>query len=535
MSKEDGDLHDAVKQLGFPRLPNGWCWTRVGDVGEVRLGRQRSPKNRSDKHPTKYMRAANITWRGIDLSDVLDMEFTPTEQEVYRLVPGDLILSEASGSPDEVGKPAIWRDELENCCFQNTVIRFRSAVTAPKYAHIIFDHFARNGVFALTSKGVNINHLSAARFAKIPFPLAPRNEQERIAGRVEELFSDLDAGVAALKRVKANLKRYRASVLKAAVEGELTEEWRRENPAKETASELLDRILKERRKRWEEQQLATYEAKGKKPPKGWQGEYQEPAEPDVKGLPELPKSWLWTTVDALTAFGPQNGLYLPKSAYGTGSPIFRIDDFQNDWSRSAAELLLVGAADKDARRYGLRKGDLVVNRVNSMTHLGKCFAVEPRHLPAVFESNMMRLGLVSNLNLKYVQFYLQSDTGRMRLTENAKWAVNQASINQQDVAKTPLPLPPLAEQEVIAAEVEQQLTLAKEVQSGLAVDVKRSSRLRQSILKRAFEGKLVSQDPSDEPAAKLLDRIAEIRHKDPDNGKGRRSRSGARQKTRRSK
>src|SRR4051794_38335161 len=108
MSREaDPTLFDALDLS----VPPGWCWTTVGEIGEVRLGRQRSPKNRSNKYPTKYIRAANITWGGLDLNDVLDMEFTPTEREVYRLQSGDVLLSEASGSADEVGKPVIWNGE----------------------------------------------------------------------------------------------------------------------------------------------------------------------------------------------------------------------------------------------------------------------------------------------------------------------------------------------------------------------------------------------------------------------------------------
>ncbi len=113
---------DDIRSLS---IPPGWERTRVGEVGEVRLGRQRSPKNRSANFPTKYIRAANITWTGLDLSDVLDMDFRPQERASYRLQPGDVLLSEASGSASAVGKPAIWNGDLEDCCFQNTVIRFR--------------------------------------------------------------------------------------------------------------------------------------------------------------------------------------------------------------------------------------------------------------------------------------------------------------------------------------------------------------------------------------------------------------------------
>ena len=133
-------------------------------------------------------------------------------------------------------------------------------------------------------------------FLRMPIQLAPLAEQRRIVAKIEELFSDLDAGVAALERVKANLKRYRAAVLKAAVEGKLTAEWRKKNPATETGEQLLKRILAERRKKWEEDQLKTFAERGKVPPSGWREKYQEPESPEVAGLAELPAGWCWATV-----------------------------------------------------------------------------------------------------------------------------------------------------------------------------------------------------------------------------------------------
>jgi type I restriction enzyme S subunit len=164
------------------------------------------------------------------------------EQEVYRLRPGDVLLSEASGSPDEVGKPVVWRGELENCCFQNTVIRFRPRCVQSAYAHIVFNHFARSGVFAKTSKGVGIQHLSADRFAQLPLPLPPLSEQEAIVAKVEQQLSDIAATedyiAASLKRAG----RLRQSILKEAFAGRLVPQ----DPADEPAYALLDRIRQAR-------------------------------------------------------------------------------------------------------------------------------------------------------------------------------------------------------------------------------------------------------------------------------------------------
>jgi len=142
-------------------LPLGWAWARVAEIAQVQLGRQRSPKNRSDQYPTKYLRAANITWQGLKLDDVLEMDFKPSERETYRLRPGDVLLAEASGSADQVGKPAVWQDQIDGCCFQNTIIRCRPIGVQPEYLHRLFLHYALNGEFARRARGVGIHHLGA--------------------------------------------------------------------------------------------------------------------------------------------------------------------------------------------------------------------------------------------------------------------------------------------------------------------------------------------------------------------------------------
>ncbi len=121
-------------------------------------------------------------------------------------------------------------------------------------------------------------------------PIAPLDEQHRIVAAIEQQFTRLDAGIAALRRAQTKLKRYRAAVLKAAVEGKLTETWRTQHPDTEPASILLERILKERRAKWE----ADLRAKGKDPAKV---RYVEPAKPDTESLPELPEGWCWATVE----------------------------------------------------------------------------------------------------------------------------------------------------------------------------------------------------------------------------------------------
>ncbi|MEO3690916.1 restriction endonuclease [Roseateles paludis] len=339
-------------------------------------------------------------------------------------------------------------------------------------------------------------------------PLPPATEQTRIVEKLEELLSDLDASVAELKAAQQKLQHYRQSLLKAAVEGSLTAAWREANPApEETGADLLARILRERRARWEAQQLAKFEAQGKPPTKGWQSAYPEPVQPDVADLPALPESWTWASLDALIVDGPQNGLYLPKERYAAGVPILRIDDYQIGWHRPRDELRQVTANADEVGTYGLMAGDLVINRVNSMTHLGKSMWVPKELAGVVFESNMMRLRLAAAVEGGFVSLYLGSAIGRARLTAEAKWAVNQASINQQDVRRTPVPIPPPAEQSAVALLLEQQLLASGELLTALEAAQAQSTAQRQNLLRAAFAGQLVPQDPADEPAAELLARI----------------------------
>ena len=335
--------------------------------------------------------------------------------------------------------------------------------------------------------------------------LPPLPEQRRIVAEIEKQFTRLDAAEAALRRAEANLKRYRASVLKAACEGKLApteaELAEAEGRDYEHAEQLLERIRAERRARWASQEKRR-------------GKYKEPVAPDTSDLPELPEGWAWATVDQLILKSPQNGIYKPKSLYGDGIPILRIEDYQDFHLKTYDQLQRLRITAEEASTYGLAANHLIINRVNSPSHLGKTLLVPDHFSPAVFESNMMRVIPSRFMVPPFLAHYLRSPEGRVRLTSHAKWAVNQASINQSDVCTTPVPVPPFHEQHRIIAEVERSLSIIQQSVTAVEASLKRVERLRQSILKQAFAGQLVPQDPDDEPVSVLLERIREERDAD---------------------
>jgi type I restriction enzyme S subunit len=189
-----------------------------------------------------YVRAANITWSGLDVSDIKEMNFTPAEFEIFRLEPGDVLLNEGSGSASEVGKSAIWEGQIENACFQNTVLRVRPYKYDSRLLRYCFLYIALSGDFIQDTQGVNIIHIGKAGLAKKVIPVPPVSEQKVLLKRIENSLAHADRLEAEAARVRALLDRLEASILSKAFRGELVSQ----DPADEPASVLLERIRAER-------------------------------------------------------------------------------------------------------------------------------------------------------------------------------------------------------------------------------------------------------------------------------------------------
>ena len=485
-------------------LPMNWVMAELTDIC-IRIvdGSHNPPKASETGYP--MLSARNVSEYQINFDDYRLISESDFEVENSRtnVSPGDVLLTIVG----TIGRTAVVPAGIQPFSLQRSVAVLKVHGVAARYLAYALDtpiqqQWLADNAKGTAQKGVYLKTLGTAKI-----PLAPTKEQTRIVEKLEELLSDLDAGVAELKAAQKKLAQYRQSLLKAAVEGALTAEWRKHNPPQETGAQLLERILKERRARWEAKQLAKFAEQGKAPSKGWQDKYIEPVRPDTTYLLELPKGWGWASLDALIDDGPQNGLYLPANLYGQGCPILRIDDFQAHWVRPRNQLNLVKAEGETEATYALRYGDLIVNRVNSMTHLGKSLIVGDELVGVLFESNMMRASLSGAVDAKYVGLYLGAEVGRKRLIRDAKWAVNQASINQQDVKKIPVPLPPVVEQREIVDTVLSALSGIEAQAAAIGTSLKQAAAQRKNILKAAFSGQLVPQNPNDEPATVLLERI----------------------------
>lgn len=204
---------------------------------------------------------------------------------------------------------------------------------------------------------------------------------------------------------------------------------------------------------------------------------------------------------SLISFGPQNGLYLPKTAYGSGTPILRIENYGFDRVEPISKWKQVRLPEDQIGRYDLAPNDIIINRVNSPSHLGKSMIIKSDHAGAVFESNMMRIRVDNEISPHYVQAFLASDYGRSRLTKHAKWAVNQASINQEDVRATPIPVPSLKVQYDLLQQIRKMHSSLESILNETTSAQRLVDRLDQATLAKTFRGELLHE--------KSIDAVAE--------------------------
>lgn len=345
-------------------------------------------------------------------------------------------------------------------------------------------------------------------------PLPPVPEQHRIVSVLESYFTRLDDAVATLERVQRNLKRYRASVLKAAVEGRLVpteaELARAEGRSYEPASVLLTRILAERRSRWEEAERAKLTTRGKAPKDDkWKAKYKEPAPPDTSELAELPEGWCWATIPYLHA---QDGFVSDgdwvesedQDPEGT-IRLTQLQDVGDGVFRDRSRRFMNEEQVARLRCTYLKPSDILIARMPDP--LGRACIFPGLASPAVTAVDVCIVRLGSDAcDSQWLVHVLNAPLTRASIAELQSGSTRKR-ISRANLCTVALPVPPFAEQGRIRIEVDRLLSVIEDCQAALVAQLLRIVRLRQSILKLAFEGRLVDQDPRDEPASVLLERI----------------------------
>ena len=372
--------------------------------------------------------------------------------------------------------------------------------------------------------GTTFKEISKATLKEVYAPIAPTNEQQRIVLAIEERFTILDAVTTTLQQNKQKLKLARASVLKHAVEGKLTEKWRAEHPATESGQQLLERILAERRAKWEAEQLAKMRTKSVVPRDDkWKLGYKGPAEPDTEDLFSLPREWSWTPLEAIASI--QLGKMLSPKAYEVG--LIQLPYLRNEnvrWgSIDYSDVKEMGFKNYELEKYRLKPNDLLVCEGGEA---GRCAIYTADPGKYMYQKALHRVRVIGDIvKPRFIQFSLQYYvSSKVVVPKPSETTIQHLPLEKMQIL--PFPLPPLAEQQQIVAEVERHLSVIEQAEVAIETSLKRIERARQSILVQAFSGRLVPQDPHDEPASVLLERIQQERTRRVVEGKRRGSNGG---------
>lgn len=397
---------------------------------------------------------------------------------------GDVIVAKVTPCMEN-GKAAVLKGLTNGIGFGSTeffTLRPSSRLDPYFLLHFVLQHSFRQRAAQNMAGAVGLRRVPRPYLEQQIIPLPSISEQKRIVAEIEKQFTRLEAGTAALRRVQANLKRYRAAVLKAACEGRLvpTEaelaKTEKRKAKFETGEQLLARILKERREKWT-----------------GRGTYRHPASPSVQALPELPVGWEWATVEQLAAPQPNAitdgpfGSNLKTEHYQNSGP--RVVRLQNigDGTYMDAEAHISQSHFEGLQKHRIFANDLVIAGFGET--LPRACIIPESLGPAIVKADCIRFMSHGSVLPKYLNAALNCDPVRKRTTGMIH-GVGRPRLNLGEIKSIVLPLPPLAEQTRIVAEVERRLSVIEGLEAMVAANLQRAARLRQAVLQRAFSGQL---------------------------------------------
>jgi type I restriction enzyme S subunit len=331
------------------------------------------------------------------------------------------------------------------------------------------------------ASGTTFTELSGRAMEQIVFPLAPLAEQRRIVARVDALFAEIADGEAALAAARKGLDTFRRALLKAAVSGELTKDWRAANPATETGRDLLLRLQK-RHPNASPTRL------------GWKPKSE---------LPLLPKGWTWCAIEEAgeVQLGRQRA---PQHHDGDNMrPYLRVANVLEN-RLDFSDVKWMNFTPIEFETFALRPGDILLNEGQAPDLLGRPAMYRGEIVGCCFQKTLLRFrarnGILPDYALIVFRHYMRSG----RFKRESRITTNIGHLTQVRFVVMEFPLPPEAEQQVIVELFREGEAAATDVLALLDAEASDAARLKQSILKTAFEGRLVPQDPADESASALL-------------------------------
>jgi type I restriction enzyme S subunit len=430
--------------------------------------------------------------------DLTNLKHVSPKTDARRMACGDVLFNNTN-SPVLIGKTCSVLTDAD-LAYSNHMTRLRLSpgVDTRFLAHEL--HYLWMAGFFLHKCVNHVNQASVSTDAlatTVPIAVAPTAEQTRIAEAIESYLSRLDDAAVTLERVQRNLKRYWASVLKAAVEGRLvpTEAAlaRAEGRQYEPASVLLERVLVERRRRWE--------ASGRR------GKYKDPTAPNIDDLPELPEGWMWSNIDQLGEVSGGLTMNATRDSLPLRLPYLRVANVYADELR-LGDVKEIGVSESEVSRTLVAPDDLLVVEGNgSVDQIGRVALWDGSIPRCLHQNHLIKVRFAPVSLARWSLVWLLSPAGRRVVEQVASSTSGLHTLSISKVAALPVPICPLAETSRVIAEFDRFTSVSQVSAGDVQTSARRAIRLRQAILKWAFEGRLADQDPIDEPASALLARI----------------------------
>jgi type I restriction enzyme S subunit len=494
-----------------PSMPPGWTCASLSEICELNPALDRSFIDNAAEVHFVPMAAVDEEFGGVRRAE--RRTYGQVKKGYTPFISGDVIIAKITPCMEN-GKGGVVNGTDDLAYFGSTefhVLRPLPGIHPWWIGRFISQHSVRHAARLKMKGSAGQLRVPESFLNSLVIPLAPVAEQIRVLDRIDELFTDLSAGEAALQRLRKKLNRYRSAVLHAAVTGRLTAAWRKTHgPAAEPGDKLLARILIERRKQWEQRTLAKYAREGRTPPKNWQDRYVEPASAKFTYLPTLPIGWSWATLDQAFSIVRNGTAIVPRA--DAGVPILRISSVR-PLKVDTSDVRYLTTTEADSAESWVEADDLFFTRYNGSSRLcGVCGRVDSVLGKLVHPDKLIKCQVIAGcIESRYVEIAANVGCSRAAIESRLRTTAGQVGVSGTDIKNTPIPLPPLPEQAAIIEAANEKLSQIDSMEGEVTRGLARGARLRQAILKAAFEGKLVSQDPANEPAAKLLKRIKAAR------------------------